>query len=165
MPRFKCLACNTRLHSAESEADPIGDLCTVRGSLLEPVADLGEIVGYRVAGSPGSASHSGAEGAGQLIAGRVGEIIARRELKYARVRLEIGSCDAHSPNPQVRAARFRAPGTAKKPSDAAAALAPQPCLRDCRASSELSTRHVVGANGAARRSSHFALGLASNGVR
>jgi hypothetical protein len=110
MPRFKCLECNTRLHSAESEADPIGDLCTVRGSLLEPVADLGEIVGYRVAGSPGSASHSGAEGAGQLIAGRVGEIIARRELKYARVRLEIGSCDAHSPNPQAKAARFRAPG-------------------------------------------------------
>ena len=89
MPHFKCLACNTGLHSAESEADPIGDQCTVCGSLLEPVAEFGEIVGYRVAESPGSASHSGAAGAGQLIAGRVGEIIARRELKHARVRLEL----------------------------------------------------------------------------
>jgi hypothetical protein len=110
MPHFKCLACNTRLHSAESEADPIGDLCTVCGSLLEPVGDLDEI-GYHVVGSPGSASHSGAEGAGQLIAGRVGEIIARRELKHARARLEIESCDAHSPSPQVQAVRSRAPGT------------------------------------------------------
>ena len=165
MPHFKCLACNTGLHSAEGEADPIGDLCTVCGSLLEPVADFGEIVGYRVAGSPGSASESGAEGAGQLIAGRVGEIIARRELKHARVRLEIESCDAHSPSPRYKPSPLALPTRAAKPSAAAAALAPQPRRRDCRAFSELSTRGVVGANGAARRSSHFALGLASNGVR
>jgi hypothetical protein len=48
MAHFKCLACKTRLHSTESQADPIGDLCPVCGSLLEPVGDLGEIVGYRV---------------------------------------------------------------------------------------------------------------------
>ncbi len=45
MPHLKCLACKTCLHSTESQADPIGDLCPVCGSLLEPVGDLGEIVG------------------------------------------------------------------------------------------------------------------------
>jgi hypothetical protein len=111
MPHFKCLACKTRLHSTGSQADPIGDLCPVCGSLLEPVGDLGEIVGYRVIESRGSTSHSGASGAGQLIAGRVGEIIARRELKHARVRPEIESCDADSVSPQVQAVSSRAPGT------------------------------------------------------
>jgi hypothetical protein len=27
MAHLKCLACETRLHSTESRADPIGDLC------------------------------------------------------------------------------------------------------------------------------------------
>jgi hypothetical protein len=42
MRHFKCLACKTCLRSKESEADPIGDLCPVCGSLLEPVGDVGE---------------------------------------------------------------------------------------------------------------------------
>jgi hypothetical protein len=71
MPHFKCLACKTRLYSTESEADPIGDLCPVCGSLLEPVGDLGEIVGYRIIETRGSTSHRGASRAGGLIAGRV----------------------------------------------------------------------------------------------
>jgi hypothetical protein len=41
MPHFECLACKTRLHGTDGEADPIGDLCPVCGSLLEPVGDLG----------------------------------------------------------------------------------------------------------------------------
>jgi hypothetical protein len=65
MPDFKCLACKTRLHSTESEADRIGDLCPVCGSLLEPVGDLGEIVGYRVIETRGGMSQSGASDAGQ----------------------------------------------------------------------------------------------------
>jgi hypothetical protein len=60
MAHLKCLACKTRLQSTESPADPIGDLCPVCGSLLEPVGDLGEIVGYRVIESPVGSSHSGA---------------------------------------------------------------------------------------------------------
>lgn len=89
MRHFKCLACKTRLRRAEGGADPIGDLCPVCGSLLEPVGDLGEIVGYRVIETRGGRSHSRASGARQLIADRVGEIIARCEPKHARVRLEI----------------------------------------------------------------------------
>ncbi len=71
MSHFKCLACKTRLRSAERQADPIGHLCPVCGSLLEPVGDLGEIVGYRMIETRGSTSHRGASRAGRLIAGRV----------------------------------------------------------------------------------------------
>jgi len=84
MAHLKCLACKTRLHRTESEADSIGDLCPVCGSLLEPVGDLGEIAGYRVIETRGSTSHSGASRAGRMVAGRVGEITARRELGASR---------------------------------------------------------------------------------
>ena len=84
MAHFKCLACETRLHSTDGRADPIGDLCPVCGSLLEPVGDLSEIVGYRVIENYGITSQTGASVAGQLIADRVGEITARRELKPSR---------------------------------------------------------------------------------
>ena len=47
MAHFKCLACTTRLYSTDSEADPIGDLCPVCGSLLEPIGELDEIVGVQ----------------------------------------------------------------------------------------------------------------------
>jgi len=102
MPHFKCLPCKTRLYSTQSHADPIGHPCPVCGSLLEPVGNLGEIVGYRLLETRGSTWHSGASGAGQLIADRVGEIIAQRELKHAQVRREIERCDADSVSPQVQ---------------------------------------------------------------
>ena len=73
MAHFKCLACTTRLYSTDSDADPIGDRCPVCGSLLEPIGELDEIVGYRVIETLGSAWHRGASRAGKLIAGRVGE--------------------------------------------------------------------------------------------
>ena len=88
MAHLKCLACETRLRSTESRADPIGDLCPDCGSLLEPVGDLGEIVRYRVIETRASTSPHGASRAGRLIAGRVREIIARGELKHAPIRPE-----------------------------------------------------------------------------
>jgi hypothetical protein len=57
---------------------------------------------YRVIETRGSTWHSGASGAGQLIADRAGEIIAQRELKHARVRLEIERFDADPVSPQVQ---------------------------------------------------------------
>jgi hypothetical protein len=80
MPHFKCLACKTRHHSTESQADSIGELCPVCGSLSELAGDSGEIVGCRAVETRVSTPHSGASAAGQLLADRVGEIIARREL-------------------------------------------------------------------------------------
>ena len=91
-----------RIAKCRPQADPIGHLCPVCGSLLEPGGDLGETVGYRVIETRGSMWHSGASGAGQLIADLVSEIIAQRELKHARVRLEIERCDADSVSPQVQ---------------------------------------------------------------
>jgi hypothetical protein len=115
MAHLKCLACKTRLQSRESPADPIGDLCPVCGSLLEPVGDLDEIVGYRVIASPDSSSHSGASRTGRLIAGRVGEILARGELKHRRrARLGIEGGNAHPVSPQVQAVGSWAPAPATK---------------------------------------------------
>ena len=102
MPHFKCLPCKTRLYSTESQADPIGRVCPVCGSLLEPVRDLAEIVGYRLSETRGRTWRSGASGTGQRLADRVGEIIAPSELRHARVRLEIERCDADSVSPQVQ---------------------------------------------------------------
>jgi len=114
MPHFNCLACKARLRSAERQADLIGHLCPVGGSLLEPVGDLGEIVGSRVIETRGGTSHRGVSRLGRVIAGRVGEIVARRGLKPARVRLEIERCDADSVSRQAQAVSSRAPGTGDK---------------------------------------------------
>jgi len=138
MPHFKCLPCKTRLYSTESQAGTIGHLRPVRGSPLEPVGDLGEIVGYRLLETRGRTWHSGAPGAGQLIADRVGEIIAQRELKHARVGLEIERCDPDSVSLQVQPMALALPARATKPWYAAAALTPQPRRCDCQASSKLS---------------------------
>jgi hypothetical protein len=112
MPHFKCLACKTRLRSTESDADLIGDLCPVCGSLLESVGDLGEIVGYGVIETRGSTLHTGVSGAGQLIADRVGEIVARREFKHSRVRPQSNAAtlalSAHDSKPLALALPARA---------------------------------------------------------
>ena len=104
MLHFKCVACKTHLQSTESRADLIGDLCPICGSLLESVGDLGEIVGYRVIETRGGTSHSGASRAGELIAERVGEILARREFKRRlRPRPGIEGFDVHPVSSQVQA--------------------------------------------------------------
>ena len=47
MPHSKCVACKTRLDSSGAPADQVGELCPSCGGLLEPVASLVEVVGYR----------------------------------------------------------------------------------------------------------------------
>lgn len=161
MPHFKCLACKTRLRSTESQADLIGHLCPVCGSLLEPVGDLGEIVGYRVIETRGGTSHRGASRAGRLIAGRVGEIIVRRELKHA----ESGSKSSAATltllvdKPKPRALGL--PGTGDEGRETpphshdsrAAASAARPRSFRCRASSARTAKQ--------HESSRFAVGLGS----
>lgn len=61
------------------------------GSLVEPIGDVGDIVGDRVIETCGSTSHGRRGGACRLMADRVSAIIARGELKHARIRLEIES--------------------------------------------------------------------------
>jgi hypothetical protein len=48
MPHFKCVACKTRMSGAASPQGVVADPCPQCGSLLEPVGELTEIVGYRM---------------------------------------------------------------------------------------------------------------------
>jgi hypothetical protein len=148
MPHFGCLACNTRVRGPAGEPIRIGDLCPVRGSLVEPVGDLRETGGTALSRHAGSTLHGGASGAGRLIAGRVGEIIARREFKHALIRLEIERYDANSVSPQVEALSTRAPGTGDAPVRRRRLA---PLGRAAVTVARLSMPGAIGANGAARR--------------
>jgi len=86
MPHFKCVACRTRLYSAAGPPDLVGDLCPGCGTLLEPVGDLSEVVGFRSIRSREGAGD--APGAHEQIAERVDDFIARRQLTLARARLD-----------------------------------------------------------------------------
>lgn len=47
MPHLKCIPCRIRAHSPYPPVDGVGELCPGCGFLLEPVADLSELVGLR----------------------------------------------------------------------------------------------------------------------
>jgi hypothetical protein len=88
MPHFKCVACKTRLYSGAGPDDLVGDLCPGCGSLLEPVGELAEIVGFRVIKRRDSAADDSPPGTHERIAGRVDDFFARREAVLARARLD-----------------------------------------------------------------------------
>jgi hypothetical protein len=88
MPYFKCVACKTRLYSAAGPADLVGDLCPGCGSLLEPVGELAEVVGFRSIRSRDRAADGGASSTHQRIADRFGDFVARREAFLAKARLD-----------------------------------------------------------------------------
>jgi hypothetical protein len=89
MPHYKCLPCKTRLYSAASPTDLVGDLCPECGSPLEPVGELAEVVGFRSIKSPDSTPAGGTPSTHQLIADPVDDFIARREATVAQVRLDL----------------------------------------------------------------------------
>ena len=88
MPYFKCAPCKTRLYSAAGAADLVGDLCPGCGSLLEPVGELSEVVGFRSIRSRDSAADAGAASTHQRIADRFGDFVTRREAFLAKARLD-----------------------------------------------------------------------------
>jgi hypothetical protein len=88
MPHFKCVACRTRLYSAAGPADLVGDLCPGCGSLLEPVGELAEIVGFQLIKPRDGAADDSPPGTHQRIAGRVDALFARRETILAQARLD-----------------------------------------------------------------------------
>ena len=141
MPHFKCLPCKTRLYGGESQAEAIGHLCPVCGSLLKPVGDLGEIVGYGVIETREGTWHSGASGAGQLIADRVGEIIATRarartnQTRNRTLRRQV--CQRTSPIPQLpHSGRRRGSRVLPPPRRSS-----RPC-RDCRSAATAGRRFL-----------------------
>ncbi len=90
MPHFKCVACKTRLCSTATPAELVGDLCPGCGSLLEPVGELAEIVGFRAIKRRDSAAEDNPPGAHERIAGQVDDFFARREAILAQARLDAG---------------------------------------------------------------------------
>jgi hypothetical protein len=88
MPYFKCVACKTRLYSAAGPDDLVGDLCPGCGSLLEPVGELAEIVGFRAIKRRDSAANDSPPGTHERIAGRVDDFFARRKAILAQARLD-----------------------------------------------------------------------------
>ena len=88
MPHFKCVACKTRLYSAASPPDPVGDLCPECGSLLEPVASVSELVGFRSIRSRDGESAAEAPGTHQQIADRVDTFLTRRHAILVQAHLD-----------------------------------------------------------------------------
>ena len=88
MPHFKCVACETRLYSAATPGDLVGDLCPGCGSLLEPVGELAEIVGFQSIKPRDGAADGSWPRRHRPIAGRVDALFARREALLAQARLE-----------------------------------------------------------------------------
>jgi hypothetical protein len=84
MPHYKCVGCKTRLDTPASRGDVIADLCPECGSLLEPVAELTEIVGFRAIKPPAGAADAGGPGTHELTAGRVDDFVSRRRAILAQ---------------------------------------------------------------------------------
>jgi hypothetical protein len=106
--------------------------------------------GYRIIEARSGRSHSGASGAGQLTAGRVGGIIARRELKHpyesgSESKAATLSLSAHESKPL----RLALPARATKPLEVAhrSRATDPPGLPPVLGAL---TRGVIGASGAAR---------------
>lgn len=141
-----------RLHRTANQADPIKRLCLSAVPFLKPVGDVRETGGCTQSRTHVSTPDGGPSVAGRLIAGCVGEVIARRELKHARIPARIERFDADSVSAQVQALGSRAPGTGDRADRRRTMRSPAPCYRDGRASSMgLDAGGVIGANGAARR--------------
>jgi hypothetical protein len=75
MPDFKCVACRIRTRDAGAAFGAGGDRCPGCGSLLESVAELGEVVGFR---SVTTTEHPVDDPA------PVGNFTARRNAMYAQ---------------------------------------------------------------------------------
>jgi hypothetical protein len=88
MPHYKCVACKTRLHYAGTPPELVGDLCPECGSLLEPVGELAEIVGFRSIKPRDYEADAGPLGTHQRIADRIDGFVSRREELLAQARVD-----------------------------------------------------------------------------
>lgn len=88
MPHYKCVPCKTRLYSAGPPPELVGDLCPECGSLLEPVDELVEVVGFRSIRQRDGAAAGEPPGTHQRIAGRVDDFLARRAAILAQARVD-----------------------------------------------------------------------------
>ncbi|MEA2272584.1 MAG: hypothetical protein QOI98_1292 [Solirubrobacteraceae bacterium] len=106
MPHFKCEACRTRLYSASILTEIVGDHCPHCDSLLEPVGDLSEVVGFRSITSRNDDVSENPSSAHDRVAAGVGDLLARRA-RHEQARLDVerwgddgGSAAAAMPVPR-----------------------------------------------------------------
>jgi hypothetical protein len=117
MPHFKCSACRTRLYSPAAPTDLVGDLCPECGSLLEPVAELADLVGFRSIRYRDHAADDTAPGRHRQIADRVDDFFARREASDAQAQLDADrwADDGGSFSPEPVAEAMALPARKGKP--------------------------------------------------
>ena len=88
MPHYKCVACRTRLQVWGSSTELVKDLCPECGSHLEPVAELGELVGLRSIQSGDRADDAAGQGVRRSNTPRVDAFVTRRAAILERERFD-----------------------------------------------------------------------------
>jgi len=86
MPHYKCVTCRTRLRTSQPLSSSVPDLCPHCGSLLEPVDDLAEVVGFRAIAPMGFAPASPISPQERIVL-RIGDLVRHRDRRRARRRL------------------------------------------------------------------------------
>jgi hypothetical protein len=71
-----------------SPSSDVGELCPGCGSLLEPVGELSEVVGFKSIKSRDQTATGRVPGSYQRLADRVGDIVARRDATIAPTELD-----------------------------------------------------------------------------
>lgn len=84
MPHYKCVTCRTRLRARQTPTASVGDLCPLCGSLLEPVEDLTEVIGFREITSVDGAATALGVSSHERIAQRIGDLVTYRDQRLAR---------------------------------------------------------------------------------
>lgn len=88
MPHYKCVACKTRLYSKGSPADLVGDLCPDCGTLLEPVDEVSEVLGFRSIKARDRAMRRNPRGSHERNADRIGDFLTRRQAIVAQAQVD-----------------------------------------------------------------------------
>jgi hypothetical protein len=109
MPHFKCVGCKLRVHADSPPVNDVGDDCPVCGVPLEPVADLGELVGFQSVSRP---NHEIATRGHHLLVAQIAEFQVRRDAaELARAEGERWTEDGGAPLPGVQTMALPLPGT------------------------------------------------------
>lgn len=112
MLHYKCLSCRTRLRASTVPTASVPDLCPRCGSLLEPVGDLTEVIGFRAIASADGAAVTPGISTQEQIAARIGDLATRRDQRAARDSTASG-CDGSLDDPAAGAVALPRPGPAR----------------------------------------------------
>ncbi len=111
MPDYRCEACRARLRVSGSPPDFVGDLCPECGSLLEPVPDLAQLVGYRLIAARDGATEEPQSELHQRLVNSLDEFVTRRASALDRDRLDAERRLYDGGTPAAAAVALPPPGT------------------------------------------------------